>query len=281
MTLVSANSARACDRWLLLPQKPGSLHPQLQTLFMEIKVALSALLCERSPAPPLEQLWAAARRTSLWTLNGSRKNRDREGAVLTETKVTNVPGSPERFELVTRLHPRLLPLLKTPLPWPLGALPCAWRDTEKLFSLPGPPAPPKKEKETQGFQSHPSDTMNTRSALITIPCFSEIVSDTIFSPNYFPLLGGLGSRLEPEEAAQAGQIGTWWAGDYLEEYRGGHLRRWAEGKEVHFRVNVHFKLWSCGHYLLIQRDTVSRSGNRIYNFYECILIPGVAVSKQN
>lgn len=49
--------------------------------------------------------------------------------------------------------------------------------------------------------------MNTCSALITIPCFSEIVSAAIFSPNYFPLLWGLGSGLEPEEAAQGGQEG--------------------------------------------------------------------------
>lgn len=47
--------------------------------------------------------------------------------------------------------------------------------------------------------------MNTCSALITIPCFSEIVSAAIFSPNYFPLLWGLGSGLEPKKAGQGGQ----------------------------------------------------------------------------
>lgn len=113
-----------------------------------------------------------------------------------------------------------------------------------LFSLPGllPPPTKKKREKNQGFSIAPSDTMNTCSALITIPCFSEIVSGAIFSPNYFLLLWGLGSRLEPEEAARAGQIGGWRAGDYLEEYRESHLQHRAEGKAVHFRVNVHFNL---------------------------------------
>lgn len=76
------------------------------------------------------------------------------------------------------------------------------------------------------------------------------MSDAIFSPNYFPLLWGMGSRLEPEEAARAGQIGGWWAGDDLQGYGEGHLHRRAEGKEgkegkeVHFRVKVHFHLQS-------------------------------------
>lgn len=100
----------------------------------------------------------------------------------------------------------------------------------------------KKERKKQWFSIVTSDTMNTCSALITIPCFSEIVSDAIFSPNYFPLLWGMGSRLEPEEAARAGQIGGWWARDYLEGYREGHLHCRVEEKEVHFRVNVHFNL---------------------------------------
>lgn len=55
----------------------------------------------------------------------------------------------------------------------------------------------------------PSDTKNTCSALITIPCFSEIVSAAIFLPNYFLVLRELGSRLEPEEAAQGGQEREW------------------------------------------------------------------------
>lgn len=161
--------------------------------------------------------------------------------------MASVPVSPERFELVTRLHPQLLPLLKTPRS--LGALPREWGDWEKLrfvsHSLNPPKKTQKREKEAK-VSIVTSDTLNTCSALITIPCFSEIVSDAIFSPNYFPLLWGMGSRLEPEEAARAGQIGGWWAGDYLEGYREGHLhcraegKEGKEGKEVHFRVKVHF-----------------------------------------
>lgn len=58
--------------------------------------------------------------------------------------------------------------------------------------------------ENQGLSIAPSDTVTTCSAPITIPCFSEIVSAAIFSPNYFLLLRGLSSGLEPEEAEQGG-----------------------------------------------------------------------------
>lgn len=86
-----------------------------------------------------------------------------------------------------------------------GSVPTCIKGLSKaLLTLPGLlPGSPKN----QGLSIAPSDTMNTCSALITIPCFSEIVSAAIFSPNYFPLLWGLGSGLEPEEAARGGQEG--------------------------------------------------------------------------
>lgn len=183
--------------------------------------------------------------------------------MLTETKVTSVHVSGEGFGLV----PQLLPLLKTPRP--LCALPPKLRDSAKLrfLSQGFSQAARRKSKIKQEF-STPSDAMNTCSALITIPCFSEIVSDAIFSPNYFPLLRGLGSRLEPEEAARAGQMGG--VGELETSVRmqrtpAPPASRGRE-KEPISQSTCASTFSPCGHYLLIQRDSVSRSGKAIYNF---------------
>lgn len=152
---------------------------------------------------------------------GTRKERERGrgGAVLRETNVTSVPESvcqpivvwisysavplaPAIVEDTSALSsqgsvPTCIKGLGKAVPAPSGLLP----------SRPPPPQEGEEGKKKRGFSIVPSDTMNTCSALITIPCFSEIVSAAIFLPNYFLVLWGLGSRLEPEEAARGGQEG--------------------------------------------------------------------------
>lgn len=159
---------------------------------------------------------------SFWTHNGNKERRDRGGGHIEGDKsdecvwvcvcqsravwisYSAVPLAPAIVEDTSALSSQ-------------GSVPTCIKGLSKallapLGLLPGSP-------KNQRFSIVPSDTMNTCSALITIPCFSEIVSAAIFSPNYFPFLWGLGSRLEPEGVAWGGQEGGgWWAGYYLAGY---------------------------------------------------------------
>ena len=145
---------------------------------------------------------------SLWTHNGNKETaRDRGRAILRETKETSVCACQcvcqSRAVWISYSAVTLAPAIvgDTSASSSQGSVPTCIKGLSKaLLTLPGQP-------ENQGLSIAPSDTMNTCSALITIPCFSEIVSAAIFSPNYFPLLWGLGSGLEPEEAVHSGQEG--------------------------------------------------------------------------
>lgn len=161
---------------------------------------------------------------SLWTHNGNKERAgDRGGAILRETKEMSAcacececqSGAVWISYSAVTLAPAIVE--DTSASSSQGSVPTCIKGLSKaLLTLPGLlPGSPKN----QGLSIAPSDTMNTCSALITIPCFSEIVSAAIFSPNYFPLLWGLGSGLEPEEAAPGGQEGgseEGWAGFHLE-----------------------------------------------------------------
>lgn len=217
---------------------------------METKVSLSAPLCQRSPAPPppaglwLMKITLSGGSTRLPLNANWEREEPRQRESHTEGDKSDrcacQPGAVWISYPAAPSAPAIVEDTSASRHSP------AWMGGlgKAMFCLPGlnPPKKPQKREKEAKVSIVTSDTLNTCSALITIPCFSEIVSDAIFSPNYFPLLWGMGSRLEPEEAAWAGQIGGWWAGDYLEGYREGHLHRRAEGKEVHFRVKVHFHL---------------------------------------
>lgn len=145
---------------------------------------------------------------SLWTHNGNEERRDGGGGILRETKVTSV------CECVCQSRAVWISYSAVPLAPAIvedtsalssqGSVPTCIKGLSKallapLGLLPGSP-------KNQRFSIAPSDTMNTCSALITIPCFSEIVSAAIFSPNYFsvPL------RVRFKTGARGGSVG--WAG---------------------------------------------------------------------
>lgn len=156
---------------------------------------------------------------SLWTHNGNKEGKRQRGSHVERDKCDECARECACQPVVVWISYSAVPLAPaivedTSALSSQGSVPTCIKGLSKALLTP-PGLLLGSPQKNQGFSITPSDTMNTCSALITIPCFSEIVSAAIFLPNYFLVLWGLGSRLEPEEVAQGGQEGGgWWAGYY-------------------------------------------------------------------